>query len=561
MGRGRWYTLGCIALAAGLACNAFAQTTPPDIGTTLREMQQQRPTPPPPPKPVLDVDQSDGTRAESGAETKFAVARIRVTGSTAYPAKRLEALVSRYAGSEASLADLRRGAATITKFYRAHGYPLARAFIPSQEVRDGVVEIAVLEGRYGKLKIENVAGVSGKPVTRILRNAASPNPIRSAPLERDLLLLQELPGVIPRATLTPGADVGTADLIVHLTRGRHFQGSVDADNFGNRYTGQWRTGLGVTGANLAGLGDQLVARGVVTNQHGVLYGRVGYQIPIDEVRVGAAVTRTHYSLGQQFAALDASGDATVSTLYGLYPCIRSLGGALDLQLALSRTALKDTVGATATADRRSNTQVTLSVNGNVRDDLLSGGVTSGSLAYEQGHLDIQDSTAADIDQATAQTAGSYHRITYTGLRLQNLGDAFTLYLAVSGQLAGKNLDPSVKFNLGGPDAVRAYPQGEGVGDSGLLGTLELRYLVKSLRPYALPELVAFFDGGRVNINQNPFLTGSNSNRLLGAGVGLNVLLRHGLRVRANWAWKVGAHSTSSAPESSSRGWLQLGKDF
>jgi len=557
----RWYTRSCIALLTGLVCNAHAQTTPPDIGTTLREMQQQRPAPPPPPKAVLDIEQTDSTAADSAAETQFPVARIRVTGSTAYPAKRLEALVSQYAGRPVSLTDLRRGTAILTKFYRAHGYPLARAFIPSQAVRDGVVEIAVLEGNYGKLHIENQAGVSPKLVRHLLRSAASPTLIRSAPLERELLLLQELPGVIPAATLTPGAEVGTADLIVRLTPGRHFQAALDVDNFGNRYTGEWRTGVGFTVSNLAGLADQLAVRGVLTNQHGVLYGRVGYQVPVDDFRVGAAIAHTQYVLGKEFAALDARGNATVSTLYGLYPFIRSLTGSLDMQLAFSYANLKDTVAITSTNDPRSSRDVTLSVNGNVRDDFLSGGVTSGSLAYANGQLSIHDSTALEIDRATARTAGSYRKLAYSALRLQNLGGGFSLYLAVTGQRAGKNLDPSAKFNLGGPDAVRAYPQGEGVGDSGLLGTFELRYLLKALRPFALPELVAFFDSGRVNTNQNPFLPGANSNQLRGAGVGLNLLLRHGLRIRANWAWKVGTRPALSAADSASRGWIQLGKDF
>lgn len=82
-----------------------------------------------------------------------------------------------------------------------------------------------------------------------------------------------------------------------------------------------------------------------------------------------------------------------------------------------------------------------------------------------------------------------------------------------------------------------------------------------LRPYARPELIAFFDSGRINTNQQPFLPGANSNRLSGAGIGLNLLLRHGYRIRASWAWKVGEQPAESAPDSASRGWLQLSKDF
>ncbi len=557
----QWYIRTCAVLFATIASTSHAQTPPPDIGTTLREMEQQRPAAPPAPKTTLDIEQPAAVAAESAPDTLFPVERIRVTGSTAYPAKRLEALVSRYAGHASSLAQLRQGAATITRFYRAHGYALARAFVPSQVVRDGVVEIAVLEGHYGKLRIENPAGVQDRLVRRLLRNAQSPNLIRSGPLERELSLIQELQGVIPAATLTPGQQVGTADLIVRLTPGQRFQGSLDADNYGNRYTGQWRAGLAFTGSNLAVLGDQLAVRGVFTDQHGVAYGRASYQVTIDEVRIGAAIARTNYVLGKQFGPLDASGNATVSTFYLLYPLIRALTGSLDAQVAFSHEDLTDAVGATSTTDRRSTNEATLSFTGNVRDDLLAGGVTSGSFSYVNGKLDIHDPTAFAIDQATARTAGRFDKIAYTALRMQDFGRALRLYVSISGQFAGKNLDPSEKFNLGGPDAVRAYPQGEGVGDSGLTGTIELRRLLMVSSPYVRPELLAFFDGGRINTNRNPFLPDANSNHLLGAGVGLNLLLRDGFRIRASWAWKIGPQPAQSAPDSSSRGWIQVGKDF
>jgi hemolysin activation/secretion protein len=106
-----------------------------------------------------------------------------------------------------------------------------------------------------------------------------------------------------------------------------------------------------------------------------------------------------------------------------------------------------------------------------------------------------------------------------------------------------------------------YPQGEGVGDSGLTGTIELRRLLMASSPYVRPELLAFFDGGRINTNQNPFLPDANSNHLFGAGVGLNLFLRDGFRIRASWAWKIGQQPAQSAPDSSSRGWIRVGRDF
>jgi hemolysin activation/secretion protein len=545
------------AIAVGFVGALQAQTAPPNIGTTLREMEQARPAAPPVPTRKLDIEQTEHAPAQSEPQTRFRVTRIRVTGSTAYRAGRLEALVSGFSGREESLGQLRQAAETITRFYRAHGYPLARAFVPSQTIREGTAEIAVLEGHYGKLEIQDDAGVSQSLVRNTLHAAINPNVIRSAPLERELLLLQELQGVASSATLSPGEQVGTADLVVHLIPGQRYQGTVDADNSGNRYTGRLRLGLGFGAANLAGRGDQLTLRGLFTDERGVVYGRVGYQMPLASVRIGAAFTRTDYVLGKQFAPLDAHGSATVSTLYALCPLIRSLSTSLDTQIAYSYQDLSDIVGATATSNLRWSREVSLTISGSVRDNLLGPGITSASITYVNGQLDIRDPTTWLIDEATARTAGTYAKLSYTGLRLQSLGRAFDLYLAVSGQLAGKNLDSSEKFSLGGPNAVRSYPQGEGIGDSGLLGTLELRYTLRGLGPFVRPQLISFFDGGRINTNKNPFLPGTNLRSLFGAGIGVNLFARNGFALRGSWAWKIGSQPALSDEDSSSRGWIQV----
>jgi hemolysin activation/secretion protein len=557
----RRYVRSCAVIAVWFHATLHAQTTPPDIGTTLREMGQDRPVTSSPRAPSLEIEQPAHPPLDTVPQTQFPITQIRVTGSSAYPASRLEALVSGFCGRTGSLAQLEEAAATITRFYQTHGYPLARAFVPAQRIRAGVVEIAVLEGKYGKLQVYDEAGISETLVRNTLKAAANANVIRTAPLQRELLLLQDLQGVASSATLSPGEQVGTADLIVHLTPGQRYQGALDADNSGNRYTGQLRAGFGFVAANLAGRGDQLALRGVFTNERGVVYGRAGYQMPVGALRVGGALTRTDYVLGKQFTSLDAHGSATVSSLYALYPIIRSIAGSLDTQLTFNYADLSDIVGATSTSDRRWSREVTLSISGSVRDDFLAGGITSVSVAYVDGQLHIRDETAWLIDQATVRTAGAYDKLSYTALHLHNLGQAFDLYIGLSGQLAGKNLDPSEKFSLGGPNGVRSYPQGEGVGDSGLLGTLELRGKLSEVGPFARPQLIAFLDGGRIDTNKNPFLPDANVRSLFGAGIGLNLFTRNGFTMRASWARKIGGQPTLSDTNSSSRLWLQTSMQF
>jgi hypothetical protein len=80
--------------------------------------------------------------------------------------------------------------------------------------------------------------------------------IAAAPLERGLLLMSDLPGVTVQSTLTPGQQVGTSDLLVDVDDARRVQGSIDADNEGNVYTGRVRIGGTLQVNDLLGIGDQ-----------------------------------------------------------------------------------------------------------------------------------------------------------------------------------------------------------------------------------------------------------------------------------------------------------------
>jgi hemolysin activation/secretion protein len=549
-----------LAQTCGLA---LAQVIPPDIGTTIREIEQRRPEVPPERRPSLEVDQPARPALQAAPEARFPVRAFRITGATAFSASELLLPLREFEGRDLGLADLEQAAARVTNFYREQGYLVARAYVPAQEIKDGEVEIAVLEGRFGKLELRNTSRLSDNLARDTLSQAASGAVIQQAPLERDLLLLKDLAGVASAATLKPGAEVGTSDLVVDITPTRTFTGTLEGDNYGNRYTGRLRLGGSVAAANLAGRGDLLSIRGLVTERTGVWYGRAAYQVPVsgNGLRLGGAFTRTDYTLGKQFAVLDANGNADIYSLFGVYPAIRSTRGNLDAQLTLDYLDLDDQVNTANTFNQRWIRSVSLGLNGDLRDEVGGGGVNAASVAYVNGYLQFRDEAAFLIDQATTQSAGSFDKLVYSALRLQRVADAIQLYVGMQGQFAGKNLDPSQKFVLGGPNGVRAYPQGEGVGDDGFLGTAELRYTLPPWSWLTRPQVFAFFDGGTVRINQDQFRPGLNRVSQYGAGIGANLLFVEGFALRGSIAWRIGSEPVPGVSNASSQGWIQLVKFF
>jgi hemolysin activation/secretion protein len=550
-----------IALTIALLYSAgSAAQTAPNAGQLQRELQPPPDFAPPKAAPSLHTEEPE-TAAPMGGDLSFVVKTIHISGDTTIPAETLHALVADMEGASHSLDQLSAAASRITAYYREQGYPVTRAYLPPQEITDGEVTIAVVEGRIGAHKLNNQSRLSDDRAGAYLDTVKPGEIIRAKQIDRGLLILNDTPGVgAARATLQPGASVGTSDLVVDVTPGAAYDGSVDLDNYGNRYVGEYRLSSALNINSPLHIGDVL-SFNLLTSGNGLNYGRVAYQLPVgsDGLRVGAAYSDTVYQLGKEFEPLDAHGTATSASLFAAYPFIRSQQTNLNGIVSLEQKNLSDSVDSTQTTTDKRVKLGTIGLQGTLQDGLGGGGITGASLTVTMGDLDIQSASAQAIDAASAQTDGGYTRLAYNLSRLQRLSDTNSLSVAVSGQTASKNLDSSEKFSLGGALGVRAYPQGEAIGDEGYLVNAELRHNFGD----AL-QVILFYDTGAIRINQTPFgAPAGNKVTLSGAGVGVNATVAD-FSVRASVAWRTGSEQPTSIPASAVQTptvWVQVSKGF
>jgi hemolysin activation/secretion protein len=219
--------------------------------------------------------------------------------------------------------------------------------------------------------------------------------------------------------------------------------------------------------------------------------------------------------------------------------------------------LRDNLDAFELENSKSTQSVsaTIAANGSTDKAVWS---TSASVSY--GKLQIKTPSTLQVDNTSAQTNGHYGKLNYSALGSYRLSGPWSLFGAISGQFASKNLDSSEKLSLGGAEGVRAYPQGEGVGDAGLLMTSELRYLLEP-RAWGHMELGGFIDYGTVTINRNPYLAGPNQRHLSGIGLSMLMSLPERWQIRASVARKLGSEPAQSDSDSTVRAWLQALKGF
>jgi len=544
-----------------------------DAGRLLEDSRIGQPQQPPRPAPRLDLREPVRPALSAPDSFRVLVKGFRITRASVFAEDRLKPLLAPYLGRELGLAELEEAAAAITRYYRERGYFVARAYVPAQEIKDGIVEITVLEGRLGALQIfvapGSRAGSSPQTVREILIARQPPGSVIGKGLERGLLLLNDTPGLSARATLAPGTEPGTSDLSVDVADTALVTGSVDADNYGNRFSGAARVGATAYFNSPTGSGDLGSVRAQFSS--GSANTRFGYQVPVgsDGLRVGAVYSVLRYRLGGEFKGLDASGDANDFTATGQYPWVRSRDINLSVATSLSGKHFVNRTAAGGNSSNKTTISTVIGVSGDSRDDRLGGGLNGFSVSLTLGRLDLSGA-AADLasDALTAQANGGYQKTNLSVSRLQRLRPQTNLYVSLAAQRASKNLDSSEQFALGGPTGVRAYPTGEAIGDEGALLSLELRQ--RFAENWENWEVQAFYDRGQIHLHKtewpgwegaNPAI--KNSYSLSGAGLGLSYSRPGNLTVRGFLALKSGGNPGQNAGgndsdnrNSRSRVWIQ-----
>jgi hemolysin activation/secretion protein len=553
----------CPVLAALFGSTAVqaqnAGSPPPNSGQLLQQLRA--PAAPANANPGLTIQQPVQRAAPAGEQSAFPVRAIEITGNTLLPAEKLHALVAPSEGRSLTLGELDELANRISRAYQDAGYLFARAYVPAQTLQDGVVRIAVQEARYGKIVVQNHSQVADGPLNATLSPLGPDAPIAGFELERSLLLLSDIPGVLASSVVRPGERPGTSDLVVDVGAASRYTGSVGLDNFGSRSTGRLRMGASVDVNGLLHRGD-LLGLSVLSTGPNMNFGQASYRYLLNgggtTLRTAASILQ--YRLGHGMEELQAHGKAMVGSVAISQPLVRNTAGNLYGQLEFDHKILRDDIDAVGLkSDRNVNVWVA-TLAGDQRD---ATGITNFNLAGAFGKLDYVDPLAQWIDALGPDTQGRYRRYTMSVSRLQQLTPATAFYAGYSAQWSNKNLDTSEQFYLGGSSSVRGYDGGTLAGAQGHLFTVELRHDFAAPRLPGRWQAVLFADSGNMQTYKQPFSGEGNAGRLSGAGMGLHWSPSSSWTIGAGAAQPVGAKPALLGPnvETRTRYWVQVQKGF
>lgn len=234
--------------------------------------------------------------------------------------------MEKYSGQKLSVGELKLVTKQVSNYYRRHGYPVATAFLPRQEIVDGIVEIKVLPGVLDQVVLKNNSGLKDSFVQGFIQNLHSGMQMDGDILSRSLNNLNELPGIRARGILEPGTKVGSSSLTVVLEAAPAVEGAVYTDNSGGKYSGRYRYGGQIVVNEPFKNGDRFVAGGLLSNENMRNYN-FGYEMAVNKSggRLEISCAESDYELGDYFAQAGAIGTAKTASIYGSQP----LGGAVS----------------------------------------------------------------------------------------------------------------------------------------------------------------------------------------------------------------------------------------
>lgn len=389
--------------------------------------------------------------------------------------KALPKLTEPYLGKDRSFGDIANAAREVTAYLQAElGYYLGIAYIPEQEPRDGVIQIAVLEGRLDDIELVWTEGlpVAREVVESYLRQLAPGSVLLVRDVERLVFLLNDLRGIASTFEVRSGSLPGTAKLVVTVKPTQSTEWRTEFDNANALDLGRNRVSATVVRNSPFNRGDSLSAT-IMTANKGMTFGMASYTTPVgpNGMRVGAAISKLEYQVVKgNFANSGLEGQASTTAVFGLYPVIRSRNLNVFTTGGVDVKSYEDFNGFFNT-NKRVNT-VNIGVTGDLRDNLAGGGINSMDAMLVSGQVKQDRTLGTDLP------APRFNKLAVRGVRLQNIvPGVFQGYASVRLQKAFDNLDSTEQFRAGGPDGVRAFFPGEGTGDSGLQATLELRWLI------------------------------------------------------------------------------------
>ncbi len=491
----------------------LAQVAPPLFDPMLRSgepppplKKEFKPSVPPPSltlPPVPEPPESD-VRKDLGQIRVF-VNAIQVIGNTVFPDSDIKAITQSYEKRNVTTEDLERLRLALTLLYVNNGYITSGAVIPDQDVKDGVIQIQIIEGALSRIDVEGTDWFRQGYLSDRIAVGARP-PLKMEPIQERLQFLQRDPRIERiNAELRPGDQRGESVLSVKVREARPWKAWLDFSNYQTPIVGAERGLMTLAHYNVTGNGDPLlITYGGSRGVHPII--DTSYSLPLnryDTTFIAHYRRNDFLVIDDQFRFLDLNSESEIIGFTLRHPVYRTLTDELAVAITGERlynkiTSVLDSLGQTPLLIPGSSDTGVSSVSAlrfiqeYVHRTPTS--VISARSRFSVG-LDVLNATtnAGPLPDGRffswlGQLQGIRHFNDWWGMQL--LGQMIL-------QLANDRLFPLEQIPIGGRFSVRGYRENTLIRDNGFVFSLESRFpVIRYATGEPLLQFAQFVDVGR-----------------------------------------------------------------
>ncbi|EGJ29697.1 MULTISPECIES: ShlB/FhaC/HecB family hemolysin secretion/activation protein [Moorena] len=462
---------------------------------------------------------------------RIVIKRFNIIGSTVFSQEKLAEITDPFLNQPISLPRLFKLRSEITKLYDQEGYVNSGAYIPPQELEDGVVTVEIIEGELEDIIVKGLSRLNPNYIKSRLA-IATKKPLNVRRLLNGLQMLRLDPLIANiSAELSAGVEPGESLLEVTVTEADTFSTQIVIDNGRSPSVGSFRRRPQIREGNLLGLGDALEFN--YTNTDGSDTFDVSYTLPINPrngtLRLAYGTTASEV-IEPPFDRIDIDSESRFYEITLRQPVFQTPTEEVAIGITGSRQESETSIlnrpfALSAGADDEGRTRINairLFQEWTKRSEQqvlaarsqLSIGISSGDTTINRG--------GPDSNFFAWRGQGQWVRLLAPNTILLIRGDV---------QLADRGLVPLEQIGIGGLQSVRGYRQDLILSDNGAFISAELRLpIIQNPDSGTLVQLTPFLDFG-TGWNRDDDI---DDNTIASLGLGLR--WQQGDLLEANIGW-------------------------
>lgn len=507
-----------------------AQIDPPNLPS--QEPLPEQNIPLPAPSDLLDFQPLTPENLDNAnIPGTIVVERFEVRGSTVFSPEYFAELTKDYINRPISFRELLQVRSLINEEYKKRDYITSGAFIPPQEMIDGIAIVQVIEGEVEEINITGTRRLNPEYIRSRLRQFIQ-KPLNIRNLQEGLYLLQRDPLIANlSAELSAGTRTGQNILDAIVQEAKTFNYLILLNNNRSPVVGSFRRGIGATEANLLGWGDRISL--FYNNSDGSNSVDLSYSIPYSPSN---GIFRYNYGnnssriIDPDFAVFQIESDSEYHELNLRQPLHQTLAEELAIGFTYSYQSSQGRIGL-----------FDLPLSSRGAD--INGSTRASTLRFFQ-----EWTKRSSYEVFSARSQFSLGTNWFNSTRNETFPDS--TFFAWRGQAQWiKRIDPDIlfilrgdiqlsdrpllaleQFSIGGQESVRGYRQDLIVADNGFFASAEARIPILQVSDGVL-QIAPFIDFGVGWNNDNIEI---DPNALTSVGVGLRWQQGNDLTIRFDW---------------------------